>query len=321
MERTALDKIFALQSGLYCHIYNDLLVINDREFIEKRDLVGDLDKINDTKTLKILLNAAVTIAILIMTYVTGFYPLALLLLLTIWDLKRIKRQTLPVLKSDCIPLKNIKKIEFVNGKLGFNELDILVENDKGVQMTKALRLYDSKQETLRALNILEAAGFSIENPLDNKGQKLLGKDFVSMNESEKLYFLDEEIVISKNDKFPEKAEYVDANNFIFLVTILGIVGSLAAKIYLIIGRGTVQWVDLLVVFMFLLLLPLPFNLLNKSTADIISKADILDAALTKKKKKTILLIQSKGAWKLNLKRSIEFDKEEDAKKALEKLKS
>ncbi|MFZ9847124.1 MAG: hypothetical protein ACO3EE_03095, partial [Flavobacteriales bacterium] len=79
MERTALNKIFALQSGLYCHIYNHLLVINDREFIEPRDLVMDMNKVSEIKTVKILLNAAITIAILVMTYITGFYPLALLL--------------------------------------------------------------------------------------------------------------------------------------------------------------------------------------------------------------------------------------------------
>jgi len=319
MERTALDKIFALQSGLYCHIHNDLLVINDREFIEKRDLVIDLDKVNDTKSLKILFNASITIAILVMTYITGFYPMALLLFVTIWDLKRIKRQTLPVLKSDCIPLKNIKKIEFVNGKLGFNELDILIENDKGTQMTKALRLYDSKQETLRALNILEAAGFKIENPLDNKNEKLASKEFVDIGHDEKLFFLDNEIVIAKSNRYPEKGEYVDANNFIFLVVTLGILSCIAAKVYLMINKHEFLWIDLLVVFMFLILLPLPFNLLNKSTADTLPKDNILKTTLIRKKKKTILLIESKGSWKLNLKRSIEFDKEEDAKKVKEKL--
>ena len=317
MERTALNKIFALQSGLYCHIYNDLLVINDREFIEPRDLVMDMNKVSEVKTGKILLNAAITIAILVMTYITGFYPLALLLFLTIWDLKRIKRQTLPLLKSNCMPLNNIKSIQFITGKLGFHELDMLIVNDEGKQMQKTMRLYDSKNEIERALIILNEAGFAIENPMDAKNEKLKNAESITINENEKLYLLEKEIVIAKNNVYPQKAEYVGVNNFLFFVLMVGILASIAAKTYIIINKGQVLWVDLLVVFMFLLFLPLPFSLLNKSTSDVLQKEEILSAKIEKKRKKVFVVMESKSGWKLTLKRKIEFGSEEDAKKAVE----
>ena len=319
MERTALNKIFALQSGLYCHIYNDLLVINDREFIEPRDLVMDMNKVSEVKTGKILLNAAITIAILVMTYITGFYPLALLLFLTIWDLKRIKRQTLPLLKSNCMPIKNIKSIQFITGKLGFHELDMLIVNDEGKQMQKTMRLYDSKNEIERALNILNEAGFAIENPMDAKNEKLKNAESITINENEKLYLLEKEIVIAKNNVYPQKAEYVGVNNFLFFVLMVGILASIAAKTYIIINKGQVLWVDLLVVFMFLLFLPLPFSLLNKSTSDVLQKEEILSAKIEKKRKKVFEVVESKSVWKLALKRKIEFGSEEDAKKAVEAI--
>ena len=317
METSALNKIFALQSGLYCHIYNDLLVINDREFIEPRDVVIDMNKVSEVKTVKILLNAAVTIAILVMTYITGFYPLALLLFLTIWDLKRIKRQALPLLKSNCIPHKNIESIKFITGKLGFHELDMLIVNDEGKQMQKTMRLYDSKNEIERALNILNEAGFTIENPMDAKNEKLKNAEAITINENEKLYLLEKEIVIAKNNVYPQKAEYVGVNNFLFFVLIVCIVSSIAAKTFIIIDKEQVLWVDLLVVFMFLLFLPLPFSLLNKSTSDVLQKEEILSAKIEKKRKKVFVVIESKSGWKLALKRKIEFGSEEDAKKAVE----
>ncbi len=321
METSALNKIFALQSGLYCHIYNDLLVINDREFIEPRDIVIDMNKVSEVKKVKIFLNAAVTIAILVMTYITGFYPLALLLFLTIWDLKRIKRQALPLLKSNCVPLKNIESIQFITGKLGFHELDMLVVNDEGKQMQKTMRLYDSKNEIEKALNILNEAGFTIENPMDAKNEKLKNAESITINENEKLYLLEKEIVIAKNNVYPQKAEYVGVNNFLFFVLIVCIVSSIAAKTFIIIEKEQVLWVDLLVVFMFLLFLPLPFSLLNKSTSDVLQKEEILSAKIEKKRKKVFVLIESKSGWKLPLKRKVEFRSEEDAKKAVGKIKS
>jgi hypothetical protein len=277
----------------------------------------DMNKVSEIKTVKILLNAAVTLAILVMTYITGFYPLALLLFLTIWDLKRIKRQSLPLLKSDCIPLKNIKSIKFITGKLGFHELDMLVVNDEGKQMQKTMRLYDSKNEIVRALNILSEAGFTIENPMDAKNEKLKNAESITINENEKLYLLEKEIVIAKNNVYPQKAEYVGVNNFLFFVLMVGIVSSIAAKTFIIIEKEQVLWVDLLVVFMFLLFLPLPFSLLNKSTSDVLQKEEILSAKIEKKRKRFFVVIESKSGWKLPLKRKVEFGNEEDAKKAVE----
>ncbi|MFZ9848545.1 MAG: hypothetical protein ACO3EE_10395, partial [Flavobacteriales bacterium] len=233
---------------------------------------------------------------------------------TIWDLKRIKRQTLPLLKSDCMPLKNIKSIKFITGKLGFHELDMLVVNDEGKQMQKTMRLYDSKNEIERALNILNEAGFTIENPMDAKNEKLKNAEFITINENEKLYVLEKEIVIAKNNVYPQKAEYVEVNNFLFFVLMVGILASIAAKTYIIVDKGQVLWVDLLVVFMFLLFLPLPFSLLNKSTSDVLQKDEIISAKIEKKRKKVFVVIESKSGWKLPLKRKVEFGNEEDAKK-------
>ncbi len=317
MERTAFNNIFALQSGLYCHIHNDLLVINDREFIENRDLNTDLQSVSKMKIVHIILNAAITFAIIIMTYITGFYPLSLLLFVTIWDLKRVKRQTIPVIKSDCIPLKNIVNGKFISGKLNFNEIDLLIKNEEGKIMMKSLRLYDSKTEIEKAITILQIAGIKVENPLDVERTKLINKPFAIVNENEKIYFLEEEIAISKNGIYPEKGEYVNVNNFMFIATELGLSVMFVAKIYLMFAKGKFLWADFFVLIMLFIFITLPLSLFNKSTADIISKKDILNQSIEQKKKKIFLVLTLKSGWRMPLTRKIEFENEEEAKKVLE----
>ena len=140
--------------------------------IEERDLIVDLNKTTNTKNIRLLFNTLLTLGIFTMVIITGFYPLALLVFATIWDLKNIKRQTLPTLTGSRIPLKNISSAKFIFGKLGFHQIDLLITNDEGKQMQKTMRLYDSKNEIERALNILSETGFTIENPMDAKNEKL-----------------------------------------------------------------------------------------------------------------------------------------------------
>lgn len=319
LETTAFNKVFSLQSGLYCHISGDFIVINDRPVVEARDIIVDLEKTSDKKKMRIAINALLTLSIFTMVFITGFYPLALMIFVTIWDLKNIKRQTLPILVGNCIPIKNISSTKFIHGKLGFNQIDLLITNDNGKQMAKVLNLYDSEEEALKAIGILKELGLMTENPLDENRTILVDQPFFKINENERLYLLEKEIVISKNERYMERNEYVGVNNIIFLFVQFMLTASVFIKIYLMIDKGEFLWADVIVLSLLLLLLPLPLKYFNKSTADLIDKADILKMYTEQKKAKTYLVIEFKSDWILPLKRMIHFEDAQIAAQALTTL--
>lgn len=319
METSSFNKVFSLQSGLYCHFYGEYIVINDRPLVEKRDLEVDLNKTTDYKKLRLFLNILLTLGIFTMVAVTGFYPLALLVFMTIWDLKNIKRQTLPTLISDCIPLKNISGTKFISGKLGFNQIDLLITNNEGKQMVKVLKVYDSKEETLKAIGIFKELGWMNDNPMDENKTALLNQKSFPISDTESLFVLEKEIAISRGGIYPERSEYVGINNVIFLFVQSLLTTSIFIKIYLMMEKQEFLWADGLVLLLLLLLFPLPFKYFNKSTADLIERDTILKAYTEEKKGKTFLVIEFKSGWLLPLKRKIQFEDAEAAKKALAEI--
>ncbi|MFM7021625.1 MAG: hypothetical protein ACKOXB_01500 [Flavobacteriales bacterium] len=321
MERTAFDKIITLQSGLYCHFYKDLVVINDRMMIEERDLGMDLEKTTDNKKLRYGLNILLTMSILTMIIITGFYPLALLVFITIWDLKNIKRQTLPLLVSDCFPVKNITSAKFISGKLGFNHIDLVITNDNGKKMMKILKLYDSKEETMKAIGIFKEMGLFKDNTLDFDNTILQNQESFKINDTESLYLLEKEVVMSKKNIYPERAEYVGANNVVFIFTLIVLAGAVAIKSYQILVKEKFVLADYIVLALLLLIFQLPFKYFNKSTADIIDRNLIVKIYVTEKKGKATLTIEFKSEWYFPLKRKIDFEDAAEARKALEALKS
>lgn len=321
METSSFNKVFSLQSGEYCHFYNELIVINDRTIVEKRDLEMDLNKTADYKKLQLFVNVLFTLSILIMVIITGFYPLALLVFVAIWNLKNIKRQTLPTLVSNCFPIKNISNAKFIAGKLGFSQIDLTITNDEGKQMMKVLKLYDGKEEILKAIGIFKNLGLINDNPLDINKTILLNRESFKINDSESLYVLENEVVISKDGLYPEKSEYASVNNVIFLFVQLLLTTSILIKIYLMIEKEKLLFADIVVLIILAFLFPMPFKYFNKSTADLIDRDLILRSYTEEAKKgKTILVIEFKSDWKFPLKRKIQFDDAESAKKAMEALK-
>ncbi len=281
----------------------------------------DLNKTADYKKLQLFVNVLFTLSILIMVIITGFYPLALLVFVAIWNLKNIKRQTLPTLVSNCFPIKNISNAKFIAGKLGFSQIDLTITNDEGKQMMKVLKLYDGKEEILKAIGIFKNLGLINDNPLDINKTILLNRESFKINDSESLYVLENEVVISKDGLYPEKSEYASVNNVIFLFVQLLLTTSILIKIYLMIEKEKLLFADIVVLIILAFLFPMPFKYFNKSTADLIDRDLILRSYTEEAKKgKTILVIEFKSDWKFPLKRKIQFDDAESAKKAMEALK-
>ena len=320
METSSFNKVFSLQSGEYCHFYKELIVINDRTLVEKRDLDMDLNKTADYKKMRLVLNVVFTLSIFVMVIITGFYPLALLVFVSVWNLKNIKRQTLPTLLSDCFPVKNVRDAKFIGGKLGFNQIDLTIVNDEGKEMTKVLKLYDSQEESLKAIGIFQQLGFIKDNPLDINKTILLNQKSFKINDTESLYVLEKEVVISKNNEYPERGEFVGINNIIFLFVQLLLTGAILIKTYQTFVKDRFQIADFIVLFILLLLYPLPFKYFNKSTADLIQREHLLKSYLQEKKGKTILVIEFKSDWYFPLKRKILFEDRAEANAALEELK-
>jgi hypothetical protein len=231
--------------------------------IEERDLIVDLNKTTNTKNIRLLFNTLLTLGIFTMVIITGFYPLALLVFATIWDLKNIKRQTLPTLTGSRIPLKNISSAKFIFGKLGFHQIDLLITNDEGKQMMKVLKLYDSEEEALKAITLFKNLKLINDNPLDENKSTLQNQPFFKVNEKENFYVLANEVVLSKNGKYPERAEFVGINNIIFIFVQVLLTASVFIKIYLMIQKQELLWADVLVLLLLLMLWPLPLKYFNK----------------------------------------------------------
>ncbi|MCX6182349.1 MAG: hypothetical protein NT150_10510 [Bacteroidetes bacterium] len=320
METSSFNKVFSLQSGEYCHFYNELVVINDRTLVEKRDLNMDMNKTADYKKLRLAVNVLFTLSILTMVIITGFYPLALLVFVSVWNLKNIKRQNLPTLVSDCFPVKNISSARFIGGKLGFNEIDLTIVNDQGKEMTKVLKLYDSKEETMKAIGIFQHLGLIQDNPLDINKTILVNQKSFKISATENLYVLENEVVISKKNEYPERGEFVGINNIIFLFVQLLLTGAICIKTYQTFIKDPLHVADFVVILLLLLLYPLPFKYFNKSTADLIQRKDVLKTYIQEKKGKNTLVIEFKSDWYFPLKRKILFEDAAEAKAALDELK-
>ena len=90
-----------------------------------------------------------------------------------------------------------------------------------------------------------------------------GDDFYIHTNSNNFYVLANEVVLSKNGKYPERAEFVGINNIIFIFVQVLLTASVFIKIYLMIQKQELLWADVLVLLLLLMLWPLPLKYFNK----------------------------------------------------------
>ena len=169
--KTDPKDLLNLQSGDYAHFAKDGIAVNDVKTFEPRHRINEIHKTSNTKTVRIALNIVFSFTVFVCAFLTGFYPLSLLLFLSLYDLRSVQRINLPVNKSNFIPYKNIEEVKMIKGKLGFNYAHIIILDDAGNKSLKKLKLYDSQSGWNRAvflftrigkLNLIEKPTRSIE---------------------------------------------------------------------------------------------------------------------------------------------------------------
>ena len=160
----------SLRSGMYCHFFPEYLLINSNQ-----KGILDLDKIKihktrDLKKIRLTLNVLYTLIFVSACFYTGFYPLILLLFVSLYDLRQLKRYYLPINRSKVIPIKNITHFEIGKGGLDLNYLYVFIQFE-GKKSMLPLKLYDSENTLLNAIALAEQTGKKVIRPNEPKSIK------------------------------------------------------------------------------------------------------------------------------------------------------
>ena len=269
------DQVINLQSGLYCHFTDEFIVINDNLNIDKKHLEVKIDKIRNTQKIRLFFNFLYTSAILIFAVYSGFYPFSLLLFVSVMDLKQLKRYTLPLNLSTCIPIKNITGIKIYKGKMGFNYMDIEIENN-GIKSLKPLKLYDSSSTFDQCKKIVEDLG-KLKSVHEETMFKIKGETF-KINEVESYILNNNELLYCFNGIYNK-----DRKDNYFLIRILSVIvlfigtSAIVIKINLMLSNYY-NYVDFIVLLMFFALLFIPLKYLRKAMPNSIKLENILKIA-------------------------------------------
>ena len=156
--KTNPEDLLNLQSGDYAHFVKDGIAINDVKTFESRHHVNEIHLTSSTKNIRISLNIVFSFAVFIFAFYSGFYPLSLLLFLSLYDLRSVQRINLPINKSKFIPYKNIAEVKMIKGILSFNYAHIIIIDNQGNKSLKKLKLYDSKSGWDRAVRLFDKLG-------------------------------------------------------------------------------------------------------------------------------------------------------------------
>lgn len=289
----AVNRI-KLQAGMYCHLHDNKLIINDVTTLEPSDLIEKLDKSSSTNKFHYVLNIILTLLIFAIAIIFGFYFILLAVFISLWHLRKIKQKKLPENKSNCIPIKYIEKIQFAKGTIGFNYLKVVIKYQDNLSV-KTLKLYDSESTLAHAIGLLKdiiPTESDIETHSSISGPKIdLGQKDAYIISDEKLFFTNN-LVFEPNRK--DDYLYIRWISYIFMG--LGVIAILI-KINIILVSNS-NYIDWLVVLMFILLLFIPYKYVQKSRPNIINFNEILE--VIEEKKKLVIRYKSKD-WITKLK--------------------
>ena len=279
--KTNPADLLNLQSGDYAHFVKDGIAINDVKTFEPRHHVNEIHKTSNTKKIRIVLNILFSLAIFIAAYTSGFYPLSLLLFLSLYDLRSIQRINLPINKSNFIPYKNIEEVKMIKGLLTFNYAHIIIVDDKGQKSLKKLKLYDSQSGWDRAVFLFGKLGKLDlqEEPL--KETSHLKK--ISVGNSMEYAIEEDTLFLLENGKYSKERE--DPFKYFRFVALTGVFGTLGAaltKVKKIVEFHEYEVIHFSVVMFFLLLTLIPLGFVRKTKPTQLKKSDVKDFRVTKK---------------------------------------
>lgn len=300
---------------MYCHVLEDKVIINDVQGVEPRHLKERMDKVSKGNIWGYILNITLTLALFGVVLYTSFYPLLLLVFVSTWHISKLKKQTLPVNQSDCIPLEYIEKAVLSQGTLGFNYLKFFIDY-KGVKSMRVLRLYDSESTYQSAFKILSA---KLPTEIEQEEKKKIsgiafpiGKKDAYILSDDTLYFVNNNEYDSTRLDSYRFIRWIGAMHFIIILYAVGM------KFYLIQTTPS-NFIDYLVLLLFIIFLALPFYYINKALPNKIEVEKILKVTENKKK---IILKYITSNWKLPV--TTKFDKkhlDKETQEVLRNLKS
>ena len=293
--KTPAEKRINLQSGMYCHVLENELVINDVTTVEPRHLEIKLDKLNTNNWLQYLLNIILTIGLIVFILFTSFFLFLPLFFVSLWHLRKLKQQTIPQNKSNCIPFKNIQQIELEKGKLGFNYLKIFINNN-GVESLKIIRLYDSESTFEQTKLLLK--NWIKENNTDSPEKIKVAGYPISISERENYLFNENFAFYTQNNVYDinKQDRYIYIRSLAIFIGLI-ITVSIIAKISLMMDANS-NYIDVLVLLFFTSLYLFPKKFIQKAVPNQINLNTITKI---KNSKNEIVLYLKDSSWFLPLK--------------------
>lgn len=284
-----------LQNGEYCHLTKNYLIVSSKRVVNESEITCNLSKTKNTKKTRIVVNAVLTVLVMLAAIITNFYPLVLVMFVLLWDLRQLKRYRIPINKTKVIPLKNITEVHLKKGMLNFNYMDVYLEYN-GVASFVPLQLYDSNSTLMFAQEAMKKLGVLTEFPSID-AQKMEGY-LVPINETSgyvlkenKLYYTEKMIhQKSRMDSY----EYLRIIAYFTLFLLLFII---AAKINTI-ATGYTNYVDYVALGLFIFALKLPLKYTKKALPNVITL--LPSTVVQEEKKKMALVIPQKYAFNLKV---------------------
>ncbi|MFT6716246.1 MAG: hypothetical protein ACJA0Q_000881 [Saprospiraceae bacterium] len=293
--KSTVQATINLQNGMFCHLTEDFFVVNNVQKPKFTNFSYDLSKTKNYKKFRIVLNILFTFVFITAAIWSQFYPLILLMFVSLWDLRQLKRYKLPINKTKIIPIIKISEIQLKRGKMGFNYMDVFIESE-GVKSFIPLQLYDSESTLTHAKNVAEHTGKLSESP---EVDKIKIEDFqIPLNETSSYSSKNQTLYYTQNHIY-DKAR-TDSYQYLrgiayFLMSMILI--SIAIKINTIASVHT-NYVDYVVIALFLLALLIPYKYSRKALPNVIDFSEII--SLQKGTKKTYLILKQKFGFNLKV---------------------
>lgn len=284
-----------LQNGRFCHLMEDFLVINSTQKPLISNFTSDLSKTKNYKKIRIILNALFTIFFIGVAIWTQFYPLILLMFLSLWDLRQLKRYKLPINKTKIIPIANITEIRLKKGQMNFNYMDIYIIHE-GVKSFIPLQLYDSESTLTQAKGIAKHIGKLSESP---ELEKFKMDDYqIPLNENSSYSSKDRSLFYTQNHVFNKTRD--DSYQYLRIVSyflILFILLCIGIKTNTIVTEHS-NYIDIVIIIIFILMLRIPYKYSRKALPNVIKLSEVV--GLKKGKTKTYLILKQKYGFNLKV---------------------
>ncbi len=275
LRKTHPSDLLNLQNGYYAHFVEDGIAINDVKTYEPRHRVSRINESVNVKSIRLVLNSVFATSVLVGVYLSGFVPLTLLMFVVLYDLRNIKRISLPMNRSNFIPFKNIIEVEMVAGKLGFNYAYIKIKDDNDKVSQKKLPLYDSESTWERAKVLFTHLG--ILKPLKKKTKDISNLQQIVIGEGITYGIDGDNLLYIENGKHDlEREDPYKYFRFLTTIGLLFTIATIVAKVFKMIVHHNYEVVDFVVLLFFIWVASVPFKLGKRSNANVIEKEDIVE---------------------------------------------